>query len=171
MRTKLLSGVTALALTAGLVVTSAGSASAAPWGWRGWGWGWGGAALAAGAVAAATSPLWASGYYDYAPGYAYAPGYGYGYGGDYGYGDVGYGYDNVGYGYGTGYGYGNVGYAGYGNGVYDYAPGPYVATAAPAIAVAPTGGGNVAYCQQRYRSYDPASGTFLGYDGQRHPCP
>jgi len=29
----------------------------------------------------------------------------------------------------------------------------------------------VAYCAQRYRSYDPASGTYLGYDGQRHPCP
>jgi hypothetical protein len=29
----------------------------------------------------------------------------------------------------------------------------------------------VAYCQSRYRSYDPASGTYLGYDGQRHPCP
>lgn len=28
-----------------------------------------------------------------------------------------------------------------------------------------------AYCSQRYRSYDPASGTYLGYDGQRHPCP
>lgn len=27
------------------------------------------------------------------------------------------------------------------------------------------------YCAQRYRSYDPASGTFMGYDGQRHPCP
>jgi BA14K-like protein len=25
-------------------------------------------------------------------------------------------------------------------------------------------------CSQRYRSYDPASGTFLGYDGVRHPC-
>jgi hypothetical protein len=24
---------------------------------------------------------------------------------------------------------------------------------------------------QRFRSYDPASGTYLGYDGQRHPCP
>lgn len=32
-------------------------------------------------------------------------------------------------------------------------------------------GGDAAYCAQRYRSYDPASGTFLGYDGQRHPCP
>ena len=29
----------------------------------------------------------------------------------------------------------------------------------------------VAYCQQTYRSYDPASGTYLGYDGLRHPCP
>jgi hypothetical protein len=27
------------------------------------------------------------------------------------------------------------------------------------------------YCARRYRSYDPASGTFLGYDGLRHPCP
>ena len=29
----------------------------------------------------------------------------------------------------------------------------------------------VGYCAQRYRSYDPASGTYLGYDGNRHPCP
>lgn len=39
--------------------------------------------------------------------------------------------------------------------------------AAPAY-VAP---GGSAYCAQRYRSYDPASGTYLGYDGLRHPCP
>jgi hypothetical protein len=25
-------------------------------------------------------------------------------------------------------------------------------------------------CAQRYRSFDPASGTFLGHDGRRHPC-
>jgi BA14K-like protein len=25
-------------------------------------------------------------------------------------------------------------------------------------------------CAQRYRSYDPQTGTFLGYDGARHPC-
>jgi len=30
---------------------------------------------------------------------------------------------------------------------------------------------NASYCAQRYRSYDPASGTYLGYDGLRHPCP
>jgi hypothetical protein len=27
------------------------------------------------------------------------------------------------------------------------------------------------YCVSRFKSYDPASGTYLGYDGQRHPCP
>jgi hypothetical protein len=30
---------------------------------------------------------------------------------------------------------------------------------------------SVAYCSQRYRSYDVASGTYLGYDGYRHSCP
>ena len=29
----------------------------------------------------------------------------------------------------------------------------------------------VAYCEHTYRSYDPGSGTYLGYDGFRHPCP
>jgi hypothetical protein len=24
---------------------------------------------------------------------------------------------------------------------------------------------------QTYRSYDPQSGTYLGFDGLRHPCP
>lgn len=37
---------------------------------------------------------------------------------------------------------------------------------APAV-----GGDAVAYCMQRFRSYDPASGTYLGYDGIRHSCP
>ena len=64
------------------------------------------------------------------------------------------------YGYGYGYDY-SPGYYGYDS--YGYAPGGYVA-------VAP-GGGDVAYCEQRFRSYDPGSGTYLGYDGLRHPCP
>jgi hypothetical protein len=42
-------------------------------------------------------------------------------------------------------------------------PGPYSAD--------PTGGDPVTYCMQRFRSYDPRSGTYLGYDGYRHPCP
>ena len=29
----------------------------------------------------------------------------------------------------------------------------------------------VAYCSQRFRSYDPVSGTYVGYDGIRRPCP
>ena len=28
-----------------------------------------------------------------------------------------------------------------------------------------------AYCARKYRSYDPASGTFMGRDGMRRPCP
>jgi hypothetical protein len=27
------------------------------------------------------------------------------------------------------------------------------------------------YCASRFKSYDPSSGTYLGYDGRRHPCP
>lgn len=27
-----------------------------------------------------------------------------------------------------------------------------------------------AYCFSRYRSYDPISGTYMGYDGRRHYC-
>ena len=42
----------------------------------------------------------------------------------------------------------------------------------PAVQVAPDGGGgDVTYCMQTYRSYDPRSGTYLGFDGYRHPCP
>ncbi|ESR23420.1 BA14K family protein [Lutibaculum baratangense] len=26
------------------------------------------------------------------------------------------------------------------------------------------------YCSSKYRSFDPGSGTYLGYDGQRHYC-
>ncbi|ETR78678.1 hypothetical protein X566_14170 [Afipia sp. P52-10] len=29
----------------------------------------------------------------------------------------------------------------------------------------------IAYCSQRFRSYDPASGTYLAKDGYRRPCP
>jgi hypothetical protein len=27
------------------------------------------------------------------------------------------------------------------------------------------------YCMQRFRSYDPRSGYFTGYDNRLHPCP
>jgi hypothetical protein len=42
--------------------------------------------------------------------------------------------------------------------------------AGAAIASASRANDHEAYCMQRYRSYDPASGTFLGNDGRRHPC-
>lgn len=29
----------------------------------------------------------------------------------------------------------------------------------------------VAYCMHRFKSYDPRSSTYLGYDGLRHSCP
>ncbi len=29
----------------------------------------------------------------------------------------------------------------------------------------------IRYCMRRFRSYDPVSRTYLGYDGRRHPCP
>ncbi len=46
--------------------------------------------------------------------------------------------------------------------VYDYYPGPV----APVV-----GGGNVAWCEAHYRSYNPATGMYLGFDGAHHPCP
>lgn len=48
-----------------------------------------------------------------------------------------------------------------------YAPGYY----APPPSYGVVDADDVAYCQSRYRSYDVRSGTYLGYDGQRHPCP
>ena len=47
---------------------------------------------------------------------------------------------------------------------YDYAPGP---SYGPGY----YGGDAVGYCMRRFKSYDPRSGTYLGYDGYRHPCP
>ncbi|WJR75172.1 BA14K family protein [Bradyrhizobium sp. NP1] len=55
------------------------------------------------------------------------------------------------------------------NGGVAYYDGGYVDDGA--VAVVGGGGADPAYCAQRYRSYDPASGTYLGYDGMRHPCP
>jgi hypothetical protein len=64
-------------------------------------------------------------------------------------------------------------YAYYGGPYYDdsYYDGGYYDDSATVAVVPDTGGDGAAYCAQRYRSYDPASGTYLGYDGLRHPCP
>jgi hypothetical protein len=94
------------------------------------------------------------------------------YGGRVGYGGrYGYGYGRRGWGYGTGAAVAAgalVGGAVAGSGYY------YGNTygAAPVYADPDQTGSvdDIAYCVQRFRSYDRASGTYLGYDGQRHPC-
>src|SRR5579863_2392517 len=60
-----------------------------------------------------------------------------------------------------GYYYPDQNYPGYSG------PGYVYSDAAP---VGYNDSGSVAYCEQTYRSYDPASGSYLGYDGVRHPC-
>ncbi|MEX0842432.1 MAG: BA14K family protein [Xanthobacteraceae bacterium] len=48
-----------------------------------------------------------------------------------------------------------------------YAPAPRVYYGPPAYAYDPA----IAYCMRRFKSYDPYSMTYLGYDGYRHYCP
>jgi BA14K-like protein len=61
-----------------------------------------------------------------------------------------------------------------GPGYYDqpaYYDDQYVDDGTVAVVPVPGGEDSAAYCAQRYRSYDPASQTYLGNDGYRHPCP
>jgi hypothetical protein len=77
-----------------------------------------------------------------------------------------------GWGYGAGFATGVIIGGAYGAPYY-YPSGPYYPGpnyySAPAYGAPP--GDAVAYCMQRFRSYDPGSGTYLGFDGMRHPCP
>ena len=50
---------------------------------------------------------------------------------------------------------------------YYYGPPVYYG---PPIYAAPYPPDWEAYCFSRYRSFDPISGTYLGYDGRRHYC-
>jgi hypothetical protein len=69
--------------------------------------------------------------------------------------------------FGFGPSYYDYGYDyGYDSGYYPYDDGAY-AYVAPGVA----DDDSVGYCAQRYQSYDPSTGTYLGYDGLRHPCP
>ncbi|MEN3286087.1 MAG: hypothetical protein V7634_387, partial [Bradyrhizobium sp.] len=63
---------------------------------------------------------------------------------------------------------GNDYYGGYGPDY--YSDNSYYEDDSAPVAVVGGVGGDASYCAQRYRSYDPASGTYLGYDGLRHPC-
>ena len=76
-------------------------------------------------------------------------------------------YDYYGPGYGYGYGWNPVGSLpapGYAP-VPGYAPAPGYASGYQA------GAADVAYCMERFRSYDPVSRTYMGRDRRRHPCP
>jgi BA14K-like protein len=104
------------------------------------------------------------------PGYYYGPGPYYGFG-PYYYGPGPYFYGPAAVGAAVG---GLVGgaVAGAAGAVAGAAAPP--AAVAPGVAVAAAPGEPVideAYCRRRYRSYDVRSGTFLGSDGVRHPCP
>jgi hypothetical protein len=82
--------------------------------------------------------------------YAYAPGYGYA---------PGSAYDAPGYSYAPGY-------------APPYGWNPGGAPPAPGYSAGyQAGATDVAYCTRHYRSYDPASRTYIGRDRQRHPCP
>jgi len=160
-------------------------------GWRGWGPGLAAGAVVGGAIAASQYGYYNNYYDDYAyagSSYGYAPSYGYSaYGsGPSGYNSYNYNYapSSYSYSYGpSGYnsyayspGYRSRYYTDYGTTPgYNYSPSGYNSRYyAPSGATTSTSyaaGDSADYCKQRYRSYDPASGTYLGYDGQRHPCP
>lgn len=78
-------------------------------------------------------------------------------------------------GYGHGPRYGGYGYRrGYGGGgavLGGLAAGALIGGAIAASSANAAAQQNAAYCSQRYRSYDPGSGTYLNNDGNRYPCP
>jgi hypothetical protein len=156
---------------AAMVAAPATDASA--W-WRGgWGWGWGpgiaagvvGGAVIAGAIIASRPPGYVvyDGYAEpvYGPGcyWASRPIYD-------GAGRI-VGYTGRPVQVCPGYSGPPPGYAG-------APPSGYAGGPAPGYAGAPPSkyaGDPVASCAQRFKSYDPKTGTYLGNDGQRHPCP
>ena len=76
-------------------------------------------------------------------------------------------------GLGLGYGYDPYYYGGdyaYDDGYYDDSYAAYPGYVAPGPGYEVSSAADPTYCAQRYRSWDPASGTYLGYDGLRHPC-
>jgi BA14K-like protein len=54
--------------------------------------------------------------------------------------------------------------------IYNFVPPPGPMAEAPGAPQAQSQDA-AAYCAERFRTYDPASGTYMGYDGMRHPCP
>jgi hypothetical protein len=154
-------------LAAATLVAVAGTSTDASAQWRGRGWGWRGPGIAAGVVGGAivAGAIIAS----RPPGYVVYEGYAEPVSAPGCYWASRPVYD----------GYGRV--AGYGGPPVQVCPGyapppPGYAGAppagpAPAYAGGPADGNPAAYCAQRFRSYDPNTGTYLGNDGQRHSCP
>ena len=159
MRSRLLATAAMLAIIGATLLATNTAASARWWG-HGWG-GWGGFAAGALVGGALASTAWGPAYGWYDPGYAYdddyayvpsVPSYSY-YGYSPGYTTTyTYSYSPRAYAYSPGY-------------TYNYGYGP------DAYGYVQQGGGDVGYCMRRFRSYDPRSGTYLGFDGLRHPCP
>ena len=54
---------------------------------------------------------------------------------------------------------------GYGRQAFELPPGGFRGAQAGVVSSA-----DVSYCRQRWAYYDPASGKYLGDDGQWHPC-
>jgi hypothetical protein len=180
--------VSLLAAAAILVMVAAPATDASAWWRRGWGWGPGiaagvlGGAVIAGAIIASRPP----GYVVY-PGYAepiYAPGCYWasrpvydGAGRVVGYSGrpvqvcPGYSAPPPGNAGGPPPGYAGGPPPGYAGGPPPgYAGGP--PAGGPSVyAGGPPPGDPAASCMQRFRSYDPKTGTYLGNDGQRHSCP
>jgi hypothetical protein len=100
-------------------------------------------------------------------------------GGRHGWGHHGWGGGHRGYafggypGWGYGGGYYDPGYA-YGYGYDGLGLGFTAALIGGALAASAApydSGRTVAYCESRFKSYNRATGTYLGYDGLRHSCP
>ena len=96
-----------------------------------------------------------------------APYYGY----DYGYApaDYSYGYSPDYYSYSYSPGYYNYGYSPNYN--YGYSSGYSTYGYTPGYSSYGYSGRDASWCMAHYRSYDPASGTYMGFDGMRHSCP
>ncbi len=43
--------------------------------------------------------------------------------------------------------------------------------AAPGAQFGPVASDDIQWCAMRFRSFDPATGTYMGFDGIRHACP
>ncbi|WP_348273207.1 BA14K family protein [Methylobacterium sp. yr668] len=81
----------------------------------------------------------------------------------FGYGGLGLGLAaaDFGYGYWPDYYYGGATAP-----AYSYVPVAYDSPTADPTATA----SQIASCEAQFKSYDPTTGTYLGYDGKRHPC-